>query len=530
MIDHIGIIGSGITGLTVAKALIDRGYRPIVLDVGKTLDSDRRIIVDRLSQISRSNWAPEDEKQITFNPTLGSPFGPKKLAFGSDYIYGGNSNDASIEGWEQGPNPTFARGGYSTVWGASMLPTDDCDMTDWPIRRADLEPYYRKVLKDLPLSGREDYLNRNFPLYKSNPEPINIPPLAQAFLRTLNRSNLDKTRNDFLFGQARLAVRAVKDQMGNQCMYCGICLSGCVYGAIYSADQELLQLERAGLIEYRPNILVRSLEEKQDKVSVIFDSVDGQRKKAKFSRIFLAAGAVNSTRIVLESKQLYNREATMKTTQGFYIPILCLHSKPFNWPNVNTLPALFLEFKHKRISNHWIHVQITADHDLMMQKLNFDRIRNSFRDKILKQGFKRLLLAHGNLHSEHAGKYSLKLRPGSGDGRNTLVIKAKPSAISHRTAWHAATYMSLFGLKLRSVFLLPFLHISQSGQGQHFGGTLPMSARNNDELETDLLGRPTGWNRIHVVDSSIFPSIPGTTIALLAMANARRIADTAPLD
>ena len=45
--------------------------------------------------------------------------------------------------------------------------------------------------------------------------------------------------------------------------------------------------------------------------------------------------------------------------------------------------------------------------------------------------------------------------------------------------------------------------------------------------ETDLLGRPGGWSRVHVVDSSVFPSLPGTTVALLAMANAVRIADAA---
>ena len=57
-----------------------------------------------------------------------------------------------------------------------------------------------------------------------------------------------------------------------------------------------------------------------------------------------------------------------------------------------------------------------------------------------------------------------------------------------------------------------------------------MSANPQGDLETDFLGRPTGWTRVHVVDSSVFPSIPATTVALLAMANARRIASTARLD
>lgn len=42
--------------------------------------------------------------------------------------------------------------------------------------------------------------------------------------------------------------------------------------------------------------------------------------------------------------------------------------------------------------------------------------------------------------------------------------------------------------------------------------------------QTDTLGRPAGAGRIHVVDSSCFPSVPGGAITLTAMANAHRIA------
>ena len=50
------------------------------------------------------------------------------------------------------------------------------------------------------------------------------------------------------------------------------------------------------------------------------------------------------------------------------------------------------------------------------------------------------------------------------------------------------------------------------------------------ETDTDSFGTPKGWCRIHVVDSSVFPSLPGTTIGLLAMANAYRIATEVPLE
>ena len=48
--------------------------------------------------------------------------------------------------------------------------------------------------------------------------------------------------------------------------------------------------------------------------------------------------------------------------------------------------------------------------------------------------------------------------------------------------------------------------------------------------EADTLGRPLPARRIHVVDSSCFPSIPSGTITLPAMANAYRIARSVMLE
>jgi choline dehydrogenase-like flavoprotein len=44
------------------------------------------------------------------------------------------------------------------------------------------------------------------------------------------------------------------------------------------------------------------------------------------------------------------------------------------------------------------------------------------------------------------------------------------------------------------------------------------------ELETDGLGRPREWRRIHLIDASVFPSVAATTFTLTVMANAHRIA------
>jgi choline dehydrogenase-like flavoprotein len=72
--------------------------------------------------------------------------------------------------------------------------------------------------------------------------------------------------------------------------------------------------------------------------------------------------------------------------------------------------------------------------------------------------------------------------------------------------------------------IFPVTQNSINSGGFHVGGTMPMKVNPVEETDTNLLGTPKGWENIHVIDSSVFPSLPGTTIGLLAMANAARIA------
>jgi choline dehydrogenase-like flavoprotein len=69
---------------------------------------------------------------------------------------------------------------------------------------------------------------------------------------------------------------------------------------------------------------------------------------------------------------------------------------------------------------------------------------------------------------------------------------------------------------------LPALRVGQPGRGFHTGGTFPMRSKPG-AFETDVLGRPYGFSKVHLVDSSVFPSLPATTITLSVMANAHRI-------
>jgi choline dehydrogenase-like flavoprotein len=73
--------------------------------------------------------------------------------------------------------------------------------------------------------------------------------------------------------------------------------------------------------------------------------------------------------------------------------------------------------------------------------------------------------------------------------------------------------------------VLPMMFFSGAGKSYHFGGSFPHSDVPADgPLTTDRLGRMDQWSRVHLVDASVFPTVPATTFTLTIMANAHRIA------
>ena len=72
---------------------------------------------------------------------------------------------------------------------------------------------------------------------------------------------------------------------------------------------------------------------------------------------------------------------------------------------------------------------------------------------------------------------------------------------------------------LNAYVVKKMVRIADSGEGVHFGGWLPMGTL------SDTLGRPLGSKYVHVIDSSILPTVESGPITFTVMANAVRIAN-----
>lgn len=514
------VIGTGHAGVAASQELARLGHRPLVIDIGRSLDADTARTVDRLRRLSPPDWDPASVDRITRNHTTGEPL-PRQLAFGSEHMYGQDADELlpTTRIRPHAPAASPARGGRSNAWGAAMLPAHDCDMAGWPITRADLAPHYRRVLQTVPLSGARDALEREFPLYRPTVDRLSIPPVAQRLLDRLE-SSPSSSLDDVLVGRSRLAVTA-DPESPNGCRYCGLCHSGCVYGAIDNAVTHLERLEAAAQISYRSGLVVRSVTETGNRVVVQCERVDGGSERLEASRVFVAAGAIGSARIALESLEMWDHAVRLVSNHGFVAPVLVARPAP-SWPSTMTLASFFVELKVAP-SPHWIHVQVSPPNELAMAKLRRLAHRRRSGEWALDRLSRHLLVALGGLHSDLGGHHLLTLSRERG-GPPRLTVDTVPRPSFPRAARLAARRLRQVLGEAGAITLPPVGPMASAVPASwHFGSSLPMRSVPTEPLETDLLGRPPGLERTHFVDASVLPAVPATTIALLTMANATRI-------
>jgi choline dehydrogenase-like flavoprotein len=525
------VVGSGLSAVGALKALIAAGVKPVVIDAGHKLELPLQKVKSRLSSVHPSSWSSDDLKVLADNKTSKSAV-PKKLVMGSDYFYAtDNPNPIRNDVFSlTSPPYSLALGGFSSGWGGAFLPPSESDIADWPISREELVTHMRECMRNIACSEPDDDLSEHFPSLKSGSnEVLTLTAGQQKLLRTLRSGMKSTSRAPEVVGQSRVMTRSVDTGSLNGCQYCGFCSSGCVYDAIYKADFEISQMIREEQIDYLGGWLVTTMAESGSMVEIsMVNESTGEKQILEADRAFLAAGAVNSTRILLQSQSMFGFRATIKQTGGFIQPFASAVHYPVSWPEQNTQSNLFLEFKELKLSEHWVHVQISQPNEVLMSKLGLTHSRvDLVRGKLIKFASGNLLVAMLNTHSAHGSRYVVQIGSHFVNGVSQFESKQVVNP-DHRFI------MKVLNRRLKKIFrrhgavALGFLRQESSrGIGYHFGSSFPMTLNPKSPTDTDSLGRPFGWQNVFVVDTSVLPSIPGTSIGMLSMANAHRIATTA---
>jgi len=505
------IIGTGPAGIAAGMALRRLGAPFEVLDVGYDLDAETEKNVQKLAQTDPSGWDKRIVKDL-FPPPVSSTNGvERRLLFGSDFPYR-VPDILSVRLDHCTTEMPHGLGGFGNVWGAAMLPYSDYSIKDWPIPKDKLKESYANVLQYVPLSVERDGLRDIFPIYSERFSSLDRSKQTEALLKAFNsRKNL-LHQEGIEFGRARLAV----DSSGGStsCRYCGRCLDGCVYGSIFSPRLKWRQLEKDNVHIHRG---FSALEFKEFSDFVLLTAInihDGSIRQWKVKRVYLATGHFTTARLIARSLKRYNENIRIADSQYFFFPLLSYRGVTEDIRF--TLAEMFVEILNKRISSNYVHFQVYGVNQIFNQ---------AFRSLIpnplpLTPITSRFYLFQGFLHSQDSGHLELKVLSGGSNG-DEILVRGVENARAMRVAKKARNLIrkSILGFGVIPPFPIKLI---PPGRSFHTGGSFPMGG-DHPVYSSDILGRPAGLKRVHIVDSANFPTVAGSSIAFTIMANADRI-------
>jgi choline dehydrogenase-like flavoprotein len=525
------IIGSGPAAAAAVLALSEKPDEKItVFDPGTVLDAETQEVISRLSKLRVDDWDEEHVRRVSLQAKQVQPDSlPEKRSYGSDFpfVNKGQLDGVHSEGRVNSAVISSAYGGFSNVWGAQIMPFSAATFKGWPFDFSDMEEHYRTILGHIPFAGESDDLEEWFPLIGS-PDPL--PPLAprtQMVLANYDRHR-DRVRSTGItIGRARLAFSAPK------CQPCGLCMTGCPRSLIFSAAHSFDRFRRSGRIDYHSGLLAVRVDQEADTAVVEARELSsGRIQRFTADRVFVGCGAVGTTRLILGSL-------------GSDQPVHLSESAQFVLPMMSMKPTPDPRTRREFTLNQFNMVIVRDDEGFDVTQIHFYPFNQAYYDAL--PGFlqhraaafvtdrllSRLTVGLGYLPSWASPKVRVTAQVSAtpdelpqitltSEGFSDAKARGKdlPPMLADviKRIWSAAPYLDLWPVT-------PQMLWSGAAKSYHFGGSFPHASEpDTGSATTDRLGRLARWDRIHLIDGSVFPNVPATTFTLTVMANSHRIA------
>ena len=299
------VVGSGISGGWAAKVLTEGGLRTLVLERGRP--------VEHVKDYPTANLAPWElphGNRATAQDVADSPIQSKL------YLYGQDSKHFLVKDVEHPYNQVkpfqwfrgYHVGGRSLLWARHCFRWSDLDFTanaregvgiDWPIRYADIAPWYDVVERFIGVSGE----NAGLPQL---PDGQLLPPFEMNCVEAHLKTRLPQVFGDRILIASRCAVLSQPHNGRGSCQARNRCQRGCPHGAYFSSNSSTLPAAAAtGRLTLRPFSIVHSVICDPDTgraAGVRVIDAQTQATTDYFARVvFLNASALATTGILLNS-------------------------------------------------------------------------------------------------------------------------------------------------------------------------------------------------------------------------------------
>ncbi|MBA3404095.1 MAG: GMC family oxidoreductase, partial [Gemmatimonadaceae bacterium] len=264
------VVGSGISGGWAAKELTERGLRTLLLEAGRPMDPARDYIEHKpvYEFKFRGLGDRQAETATQFIQSKAGPFEEQSSHFFVNDVENPYTFDADKPFyWIRGRH----LGGRSLMWGRQTYRMSDLDFeanlrdghgADWPIRYADIAPWYDYVEDFIGVSGERLGLAHL-------PDGKFLPPMqlncAEEFVKAGMAKHFAGDRR-LTIGRCAILTRNHRGRAA--CHYCGPCWRGCVTHSYFNSLGVTLPPALAtGRLTVRPYSVVESViyDEKNDR-------------------------------------------------------------------------------------------------------------------------------------------------------------------------------------------------------------------------------------------------------------------------
>jgi choline dehydrogenase-like flavoprotein len=304
------VIGSGISGGWAAKELCGHGLKTLVLERGRDVVHNKDY-----PTATKHPWEFPNRGRIPAAFLEENPLISKAAGFGEDtaHFFIKDKDHPYIQekpfDWIRG----YQVGGKSLTWGRAtqrwsqhefVAPAKFGYGIDWPIRYADIAPWYSHVEEFIGVCGNKDGI-------EAMPDGEFLPPFELNCVEGAVQQSIRKNYQDRYLVQARWAhltqPKEIHLQQGRgKCQARNLCMRGCPFGGYFSSVSSTLPwADKTGNLTIRPHSVVHSIiyDEKKGRASGV-RVIDANTKEVTeyFARIiFVNASALNSNLVLLNS-------------------------------------------------------------------------------------------------------------------------------------------------------------------------------------------------------------------------------------
>lgn len=299
------VIGSGVSGGWAAKELTEKGLKVLMLERGNALEH-----ITGYADTNKDPWQYEHRGRITMEQKETHQF------LARDYPY----NEQNAKFWFKDADAPYAEkkrfdwfrpnivGGKSIMWGRQSYRHSDIDFEanlkegiaiDWPIRYADIKPWYDYVEKFAGISGE----NLNLPQY---PDGQLLPPMPLNVVEKYAKQGLESKFPNRNLTIGRVANLTENHNGRSHCNYRNMCSRGCPFSAYFSTQSTTLPPAMATKrLTVLPNSIASEIvyDAKKGKASgvKVINSLTKEVTEYHSKIIFVNGGTIWSTALMLNS-------------------------------------------------------------------------------------------------------------------------------------------------------------------------------------------------------------------------------------